>query len=256
MWPPLRIWHAGAVVTASENSCAALDSALRDGAEAIVIEVRVSAAGDPVINHHAPLKRTVGGEGDAENTCGRIGSLADILLWVREQKCMAFVAIDNANRGAEATVVNEIARAKVLPLTRVIACDVPGLRRLCKLDAKVHLGLRFSGRPPALRQVKALGAEVLLPHRTAAPLSFIHRAHQAQMLVIPWTVDSPREIRRAVLEGVDGIITKHLANLAEAVASLRNIWPAERQGREQPGFSVFSAKNSSSLSPLRARDVM
>jgi hypothetical protein len=124
------------------------------------------------------------------------------------------------------------------------------------VDAEVYLGLRFSGRPPALQDVKGLGAELLLPHWTAAPPSFIRRAHRVQMLVIPWTVDSPRQMRRTVMDGVDGIITQHPARLTEAVASLRNILPAKRQGREQPGYSVFSGKNSSSFAPLRARDVM
>ena len=41
------------------------------------------------------------------------------------------------------------------------------------------------------------------------------------MLVIPWTVDSPRQMRRTILEGVDGIITNYPAKLTETVARLQ-----------------------------------
>lgn len=249
IWPPLRICQVATNGKTQENALTAFERSLRDGAEGIAVDVQLSARGVPMVTLDAPLNRKTASPGVTKKPPEHTASLTEVLRWVRDRRCMAFVAMDHAHRGAEATVVNEIARAKVLHLTRVIACDVPGLRRLGKLDPKVHLGLRFSGRTPALRQVKALGAEVLLPHLTAAPLSFIQRAHRAQLLVIPWAVDSPRQMRRNVLDGVDGIVTNHPAKLTEAVASLRNILRAARQSREQPGFSVFSGKNSSSHPP-------
>jgi glycerophosphoryl diester phosphodiesterase len=147
--------------------------------------------------------------------------LSEVLRWVRDQKCMVLVAINNPTPGAEAKVLSEIGRAKVRDLTRVIASNMPGLRRLRQLDAKVHLGLRFAGRPPAIRHLKALGAEVLLPHWKATSPSFIRVARGAAMLVIPWTVDSPRQMRRTILAGVDGIITNYPATLTETVANLQ-----------------------------------
>jgi glycerophosphoryl diester phosphodiesterase len=41
------------------------------------------------------------------------------------------------------------------------------------------------------------------------------------MLVIPWTVDSLRLMRRTILEGVDGIITNYPAKLTRIVARLQ-----------------------------------
>jgi glycerophosphoryl diester phosphodiesterase len=133
---------------------------------------------------------------------------------------MALIAINRPTPEAESKVLKEIDRAHVRHLTRVIAQNLPGLRRLRKLDPKVNLGLHVSSRPPAMHEAKALGAEVLLPRWTAVSPSFIHRAHRASMLVIPWTVDSPRQMRRTLLEGVDGIITNYPARLTETVARL------------------------------------
>lgn len=147
--------------------------------------------------------------------------LFEVLHWVRDQKCMALVAINNPAPGTEVKVLEEIDRARVGHLTRVIAYSLPGLRLMRRLDAKVHLGLRFGTRAPAIPQAKALGAEVLLPHWRAVSPSFICRAHRASMLVIPWTVDSLSQMRRTILKGVDGIITNYPAKLTEAVARLR-----------------------------------
>jgi glycerophosphoryl diester phosphodiesterase len=134
---------------------------------------------------------------------------------------MALVAINNPAPGAEAKVLKEISRAKVRQFIRLIAFDLPGLRRIRLLDTQIPVGLHFAGRPPAIRQATALGAEVLLPHWKATSPSLIRRAHLASMLVIPWTVDSPCQMRRTILEGADGIITNYPAKLTQTLARLQ-----------------------------------
>ncbi len=221
IWPPLKIGQRRPAAEAPENTFPLFDLALREGAEGIAIEVQLSARGVPVVMCDARIN----GQDPAR---ARFRLLAEVLGWVRDQKCIALVAINNSAPGAEAKILTEIGRAKVRHLTRVIASTLPGLRSIRQLDAKVHLGLRFVGRPPAIQRVKALGAEVLLPHCTAASPSFIRRAHQASMLVIPWTVNSPRQMRSTILEGVDGIITNYPAKLTEAVARLRKTRAPQR----------------------------
>lgn len=248
LWPPLQIGQRGAAGEAPENTLASFDLALKEGAEGIALDVHLSSDGVPVVICDARLSRTTPARGrvrekqantliqlDAGSWFNRrfpsrakrqysresIPLLFEVLHWVREQKCMALIAINRPTPEAEAKVLKEIDRAQVRDLTRVIAQNLPGLRRLRELDPKINLGLHVSNRPPGLDKAKALGAEVLLPRWTAVSPSFIHRAHQASMLVIPWTVDSPGQMRRTLLEGVDGIITNYPARLAEAVARLQ-----------------------------------
>ena len=64
---------------------------------------------------------------------------------------MALVVINHPSPDTEAKVLKEIERAKARHLIRVIAHNLPGLRRLRKLDAKINLGLHIAGRPPAMR---------------------------------------------------------------------------------------------------------
>jgi len=247
IWPPLRIGQRGAAGEAPENTLASFELALREGAEGIALDVQLSSDGVPVVISGGTLSRTTSGRGRVREKQAKallqldagswfnqrfpfrarrqysqesVPLLFEVLHWVREQRCMALVAIKNPRPGTEAKVLKEIARAKVQHLTRVIAYNLAGLRRLRKLDPKVHLGLYVSSRPPAIQQVRALGAEALLPHWKSASAPFIHRAHRASLLVIPWTVDSPRQMRRTILEGVDGIITNYPAKLTETISRL------------------------------------
>jgi glycerophosphoryl diester phosphodiesterase len=191
MWPPLKISQQRGRGEVREPTLASIDQALQEGAEGIALDAQVD-------------------------------SLSEILPWVSDQKCMAFVTLNNSTPGEEARVVKEIGVAGVRDLVRVVSRDLPGLRRLRRFDQKIHLGLYIDGSPPAIREAKTLGAEVLLPHWKTASPSFIQRAHRASMLVIPWTVNSPSLMLRTIMDGADGIITNCPAILTQTVARLQS----------------------------------
>jgi glycerophosphoryl diester phosphodiesterase len=247
IWPPLNIGLRGAAGGAPENTLASFELALREGAEGVILDVQLSSDGVPVVISDSRLSRTTSGRGwvrekqastliqlDAGSWFNHrfpsrarrqyarepVPLLFEVLHWIRDRKCMALVAIKHPSLDTEVKVLKEIDRAKVRHLTRVIACNLPGLRRLRLLDPKINLGLLIAGRPPAIRELKAMGAEVVLPHWKKASPSFIQRAHRAALLVIPWAVDSPRQMRRTILEGADGIITKFPAKLSATIARL------------------------------------
>jgi glycerophosphoryl diester phosphodiesterase len=229
MWPPLKIGQCNPAGEASNNAFPLLDLALQEGAEGIAIDVQLSAEGVPVVICDWRFNRQV-----PSRDRPRVRLLSEVLQWVGDQKCPAYVAIRNPTTGAEVVVLKAINQAKVRHLIRVIANSLPELARIRQLGAKVHLGLRFAGRPPAISRAKALGVEVLLPHWKAASPSFIRRAHRASMLVIPWTVDSPRQMRRTLLEDVDGIITNYPAKLTAIVARLQKTTRAAASRADNP----------------------
>ena len=248
IWPPLKIGQRGAAGEAPENTLASFEMALSEGAEGVLLDVQLSSDGVPVVICDSRLSRTTSGRGrvrekqahaliqlDAGSWFNQrfpsrarrqyaqepVPLLFEVLHWIRDRKCMALVAINHPSLDTEVKVLKEIDRAKVRHLTRVIAYNLAGLRRLRQLDPKINLGLRIAGRPPAIRQLKAMGAEVVLPHWKKASPSFIQRAHRAALLVIPWTVDSPRQMRRTIMEGADGIITNYPAKLTATVSRLQ-----------------------------------
>ena len=72
------------------------------------------------------------------------------------------------------------------------------------------------------------------------------------MLVIPWTVDSPRQMRRTLLLGVDGIITNYPARLTEAVARLQKAVRAARARR----ISSRGLESAALATPMQERGLL
>jgi len=243
----LNIGHRGAAGEAPENTLAAFDMALRQGANGIEFDVHLSSDGVPVVLHDARLERTTSGSGlvslmplavlkrlDAGSWFNRryparathryaglkIPTLAEVLNWVEKRNCAAFIEIKQSKSrypGIEEKVLEEIYRARVARLTTVISFSFSSLERIRELDLQIALGLDFTRPLPAIRRASSIGANCLLPHWALATRQFISRAHQAGHRVIVWDINQPVLMRRKILDGVDGIITSYPARLAEVL---------------------------------------
>ena len=244
VWPPLKIGHRGAAGAAPENTLASFELALRQGADGIEFDVQLSSDGVPMVIHDARLTRTTSGSGwvhehrasvlrrlDAgswfnrryrlrarERYAGaRIPLLAEVIQWVKARQCLAFVEIKDHRPGAAVKILDEIERAGLWHLVRVVSFDLPALQQARELSGHARLGLDFSGRLLPIRRALALGAEALLPHWAIASRGLIRRAHRAGLQVISWTVNYPLHMRRKILDGVDGLITNYPARLTEVL---------------------------------------
>jgi glycerophosphoryl diester phosphodiesterase len=244
VWPPLRIGHRGAAGEAPENTMASFDLAWRQGVDGIEFDVQLSSDGVPVVIHDPYLRRTTSGSGwvhehrasvlrrlDAgswfnrrhrlrarERYAGaRIPLLAEVLQWAKARPCLALVEIKDYRPGAAAKILQEIERADLWHLVRVVSFDLPALQQARELNDQVRLGLDFSGRLLPVRRALTLGADALLPHWAIASLGLIRRAHRAGLQVIPWTVNYPAHMRRKILDGVDGLITNYPARLTQVL---------------------------------------
>ena len=241
----LNIAHRGASGEAPENTLLAFELARRQGADGIEFDVHLSADGIPVVIHDARLERTTSGSGfvsalpvgilrrlDAGSWFNRrypararlryaglkIPTLAEVLAWVRKRNCLAFVEIKQSReryQGIEEKVLNEIRHAGVGPWTTVISFDLSTLARVRALDSRIGLGLDFSRPLMAVRRAESVRASWLLPHWALATRRSIARAHRAGFRVCAWDVEQPLLMRRKIMDGVDGIITRFPARLAE-----------------------------------------
>jgi glycerophosphoryl diester phosphodiesterase len=59
------------------------------------------------------------------------------------------------------------------------------------------------------RTVKALGATVWSPHALDLTPALVDEAQALGLAVVPWTVNEPEEMERALALGIDGLITDH-----------------------------------------------
>jgi glycerophosphoryl diester phosphodiesterase len=248
VWPPLNIAHRGASGEAPENTLAAFDLALRQGASGIEFDVHLSSDAIPMVIHDPRLNRTTSGSGwvgehranalrklDAGSWFNRrfpekarrayagakIPLLSEVLAWVRARKALAFIEIKRGKRdypGIEAKVVDEIERQRVGKLVTIVSFELASLRRVQQLNRPIFLGLDVSRSLLAIRRVRSLAGNAVLPHWAIASRGFIRRAHQHSIPVFPWTVDQPARMERKITEGVDGIITNYPASLAEVLS--------------------------------------
>ena len=252
VWPPLNIAHRGASGEAPENTLAAFDLALRQGAGAIEFDVHLSSDGVPMVIHDPHLRRTTSGGGwlsehranalrklDAGSWFNRrfpdkarqryvgakIPLLSEVLAWVRQHKLLAFVEIKagrNPYPGIEAKVVDEIERAGVRRPATIVSFDLASLRRVRQLNPRISLGLDVSRSLLAIRRVRSLEGNAVLPHWAIASRGFIRRAHKQSICVFTWTVDQPARMERKIADGVDGIITNYPARLAEVLCRMES----------------------------------
>lgn len=246
----MNIGHRGAAADAPENTLTAFELALRQGADGIEFDVRLSADGVPVVIHDARLERTTSGSGRVADHSLRalrrldagswfnwqypararpryvgrkIPLLAEVLSWVRDRNCLAFVEIKKNTRtstGIEKRVLEEIHRSGVAPRATVISFDLPTLRRVRQIDPRVPLGIDFTRPLLAMTRARSIQAGVVLPHWAFASRRFLKRAHQAGLKVVVWDLDEPRWMRRKITDGLDGIITACPAKLAGIARSL------------------------------------
>jgi glycerophosphoryl diester phosphodiesterase len=63
----------------------------------------------------------------------------------------------------------------------------------------------YAGSVPKL--VRALGAKVWSPHARDLNPSIVAEAHELGLSVVPWTVNDPKDMERAIALRIDGLIT-------------------------------------------------
>lgn len=251
---PLILGHRGASGVAPENTLAAFSRAIRDGADGIEFDVRLSRDAVPVVIHDATLNRTglidrlvgeltsselqridVGSwfEGrvqspDVSFAGERLPSLAKVfdlfsvntgLLYI-EMKC------DPGEGAALASaVVKLIHEFRMAARAVVESFDLSAIAEIKKIDKRIRTAALFEpklSRPiSTVRRLKMVdfacqhGAEEIALHHTLAGPRVIEKAKQKGLDVVVWTVDEPEWLARARSFGVKALITNSPATMVE-----------------------------------------
>jgi glycerophosphoryl diester phosphodiesterase len=82
---PLILGHRGASAVAPENTLAAFSRAIRDGADGIEFDVRLSRDGVPVVIHDGTLRRTAGIDGRVSQLTAAELQEVDVGRWFAQQ---------------------------------------------------------------------------------------------------------------------------------------------------------------------------
>lgn len=232
------IAHRGYSARAPENTLAAVEAALRAGADAVEWDVHVAACGTPVLIHDAALGRTTNGVGpvrrrtlaqlqalDAGSWFGagfageRIPSLAQALDRVKGRVGRVYTEVKGYRELEDLDRMVRIVRdADLLYDTVFISMDWGILDRIAGQDETVGIGYvveeanRFD---EALERAAASPRSLVdLDHRIVlADPGLVARARARDVEVAVWTVDDPAEATRLVEAGVTRLTTNEVERL-------------------------------------------
>ena len=221
----LVIAHRGASAYAPENTLAAFDRALELGFPHLELDTHLSADGHVVVIHDDTLERTTSGRGRvAEHTLAQLRAL-DAGAWFggREfqgQRVPALEEVLGRYRGRAHLHVELKGRQPDLPRAVLALVDAHNARGAVTLTS-FHRELVAEARRLApdvpvgwlvpqlteevIEEARALGLAYLCPRAATVAAEQVARAHRRGVLVRPWGVRSPDDVRHAVRAGAVGL---------------------------------------------------
>jgi len=225
---PLVIAHRGASTAAPENTIAAFERAITDGADAIELEVHLSRDDHPVIIHDDTLERTTNGSGPVRGHTMRELKRLDAGAWrgpaFAGQRLQTLQEVLERFRGRtrfwielkggsnlypdiEERIVGLLEVYDVIDGALVQSFDHAALARLRDFSRELRLGVLLARAPLDVARDVPPAANAVCPsvEILGAPEREAIRRSGRQCHV--WTVNEPALMDRLVDWSVDGIIT-------------------------------------------------
>jgi glycerophosphoryl diester phosphodiesterase len=226
---PLVVAHRGAPTAAPEHTIPAYEAAVAAGADALELDVHLSADDQLVVIHDGRLERTTDGRGavreytvrelkrlDAGRWFGRrfrgqrIQTLAEVLERFRDRVGFGIElkAGSDLYPGIEERLVTLLQLYDVLDRALVASFDHHALKTCRDLDPDVRTGALVVGRllsPAGLAPAGVLNALCLAAELTTA--RDVAATREAGLDCYVWVVNDPAAARSFAEWGVAGIIT-------------------------------------------------
>ncbi len=212
----LIIGHRGARALGPENTLQALRKGMAC-ADLVEVDLRLTRDGIPVAIHDETLDRTTDGTGPVrEYTIEELKSLDagegeaiptlhEILRLVRDRGTGLVVEIKEP--GTEAVIASVLIDQMPDRLIQV-SFNPESVAMAKRLLPGVMAGLIYS-RPPddPVRLARSNRADIILPRWDLVSRGVVEKAHDAGLLVIPWTLNTEDDFEGAARLGVDGFAT-------------------------------------------------
>lgn len=229
---PAIIAHRGASAHAPENTLAAFELALRQGADAVELDAKLTADGHIVVFHDLTIDRTTEGQGplnkktlaelrnldagshfDVAFQGERIPTLEEVLKAVGQ---LTYINIELTNYAnllddLPARVASLVRRLKFSQRVFFSSFNPIALIRIRRLLPECPAGLLAKpGRGGAWTRSwigRLLKYQALHPEQSDVTPELVSGVHQNGEKVFVWTVNQGDEMHRLFKLGVDGIIT-------------------------------------------------
>jgi glycerophosphoryl diester phosphodiesterase len=226
---PLVVGHRGAASLAPENTLAAIEAGIAQGAGYVELDVQRSADGVVLILHDETLDRTTDGSGlvgeltwsaiqqlDAGSPFSAafggeaIPSLADVITFTAASATTLVLEIKSPQLypGIEQQILEAVREFEIAERVMVISFYAEALQNVNSLAPDITTGFVWQWpRFPA--EVASLDVEVVCLFWPAVLLNpcLVSRLHAEGYQVWVWTVNDARLMRLLLWLGVDGIAT-------------------------------------------------
>ncbi len=229
------IGHRGASGSFPENTMLAFKQALREGADSVEFDVRLTADGVPVVIHDATLDRTTDGQGQVaelplaairEFDAGRgerISTLAQVLeelaptpviVEIKEVEAAAGVtAVIHAAGAGDRVVVGAFGGRSL------VAVRKGGLKSTAtRWESGLHWLASRVGRAHHAGSYDGFAVSEYRGRLKVVDRRFLRSARSIGKPVHVWTVDDVSDARRLRAMGVAGILTNFPARMREVFA--------------------------------------
>ena len=215
-----RIGHRGAPRRYLENTLPAFEEALRLGADAVELDVHVTADGRPVVHHDPVLSARVQPAtlvrkaiASLESAAiasidlgagSRIPSLAAVLAVMKGKK--AYVEVKAGDIQAVANVIDASGTN-----CAVHSFDHDAIASALSIAPHIPRGVLFDDWPKSPAEiVKRTAARDVWPKNSLVTQARVQELHAMGCRVIVWTVNDAGRIRELTEWGVDGICSDDL----------------------------------------------
>ncbi|MGD7045628.1 glycerophosphodiester phosphodiesterase [Jeotgalibacillus proteolyticus] len=230
--------HRGSCTMCPENTMAAFRQALREGADGIELDVRMSRDGYVVVIHDRTVTRTTNGRGtvagltlqqlrslDAgswyNEACKdeKIPTLEEVLQWIQATELELNIELkteDDPYPGIEQAVLDLISEYALQDRIVLSSFNIETLKRLRELDASVKLAYLISEQTE-----EAVTKALSLKSDLHCQLSFMkteeaEKAVQEGIAIRLYTVNEAEELISINLNYIEAVITDALGVLQKA----------------------------------------
>jgi len=232
---PVIIAHRGASADAPENTIAAFELALEQGADGIELDVHLSADGHPVVIHDFTLERTTNGSGPVSaqrvrdlkrlDAGGwrerrflgqRVQTLQEVLERFRD-RARFWIELKAGSRvypSIEERVVSTLEIYDVVDRSLVQSFDHDAIALTRSLNPDLRVGVLVDEAPIRAGLLAPGVANAICPGEDLVNESLLTRIRDAGLECYVWTVNEPALMDRLVSWQVNGIITDRPGVLA------------------------------------------
>jgi glycerophosphoryl diester phosphodiesterase len=230
--PPLIYAHRGASGLFPENTMESFQAAVRRKANGIELDVQLSSDNKLVVIHDHSLERTTNGSGLVRNHTLRelrqlradkdssmrmpkaqIPTLQEVFQTFVDTPLRFIIEMKNFfldQPHLEDLVIEQIRRYQLTERTIISTFNFDSLLRIKQLDATQTTGLLYVG--PLVKPWEVASSyradQLHVPYDQLTE-DLVKQAKEHHFEVLSWTVNSARQIQRAIDCGVDGLITNY-----------------------------------------------